>query len=226
VRPRIAILGGTGALGSALARRWARAGFPVIVASRSKDKALESAAALQSALANTSATSNAVARIEADALAEAAARAAIAVLAVPYSAHRATLESVRDALAGKVLVDTTVPLRPPKVGTVQLPPAGCAAVEAQQLLGPGVRVVSAFQNVAAAKLATDAPLECDVLVSGDDVAARDTVIGLVEAIGVKAWPAGPLANSAAAEALTSVIIQINRKFGVKGAGIRIVLGEA
>lgn len=226
MRPRIAILGGTGALGSALARRWARAGFPVIVASRSKDKALESAAALQSALANTSATSNAVARIEADALAEAAARAAIAVLAVPYSAHRATLESVRDALAGKVLVDTTVPLRPPKVGTVQLPPAGCAAVEAQQLLGPGVRVVSAFQNVAAAKLATDAPLECDVLVSGDDVAARDTVIGLVEAIGVKAWPAGPLANSAAAEALTSVIIQINRKFGVKGAGIRIVLGEA
>ncbi|MGB8328193.1 MAG: hypothetical protein WCE48_11515, partial [Steroidobacteraceae bacterium] len=144
---------------------------------------------------------------------------------VPYAAQRATLEAVKPALRGKILVDATVPLRPPKVGTVQLPAAGCAAVEAQALLGPEVRVVSAFQNIAAQKLFDDRAGESDVLVTGDDVAARDAVIGLVEAIGLKGWHAGPLANSAAAEALTSVLIQINRRYGAKGAGIRIVLGS-
>jgi 8-hydroxy-5-deazaflavin:NADPH oxidoreductase len=216
MKPVIAVLGGTGALGSGLARQWARHGYSVIIASRTPEKAVAAAAELRASLPTATVTG--------DGLAAAASRADIAVLAVPYAAHRETLEAVRDALGGKILIDTTVPLRPPKVGTVQLPAAGCAAVEAQQLLGNGVKVVSAFQNVAAAKLAADAAIECDVLVSGDDVAARDTVIALVEAIGVKAWPAGPLANSAAAEALTSVLIQINRKFGVKGAGLRIHLG--
>lgn len=217
MRPTIAVLGGTGALGSALAKRWAKVEYRVIIASRTRDRALTAAAALKAELPN--------AKIEGDALAPAAAQADIVVLAVPYAAHRETLEAVRSVLAGKLLVDTTVPLRPPKVGTVQLPPAGGAAVEAQQIVGSGVRVVSAFHNVAAAKLAAGGAVGCDVLVSGDDPAARDEVIDLVAAIGIKGWHAGPLANSAAAEALTSVLIQINRKYGVKGAGLRIVLGE-
>jgi hypothetical protein len=212
----IAILGGTGALGSGLARQYARRGHRVIIASRSREKAVAAADVLRAEVPS--------AQVEGDALAPAATRADVAILAVPYAAHRETLEAVREAVAGKILVDATVPLRPPKVGTVQLPAAGCAAVEAQQLLGAEVRVVSAFQNVAAAKLAADAPIECDVLVCADDKAARDSVIALVEAIGLRAWSAGPLANSAAAEALTSVLIQINRKHGVKSAGIRIHLG--
>lgn len=216
-RPCIAVLGGTGALGSGLAKQWARRGYPIIIGSRSREKALKAAEPLRAQLPG--------AHIEADELGPAAQRADIVALTVPYEAHHDTLQAIRGVLDGKILIDATVPLRPPKVGTVQLPAAGSAAVEAQQLLGPQVKVVSAFQNVAAAKLAADEIPQCDILVCGDDAAARDTVIGLVEVIGLKGWPAGPLANSAASEALTSVLIQINRKFGVKGAGLRIVLGS-
>ena len=216
-RPAIAVLGGTGALGSALAGQWARAGYPVIVASRSREKAVAAAAALRAQLPDAS--------VDADELGPAASRADIVVLAVPYAAQRATLEAVRHALPGKILIDTTVPLRPPKVGTVQLPAAGCAAVEAREIVGSDVRVCSAFHNVAAAKLGAGRAGECDVLVFGDDPAAREVVIALSKAMGVNAWHGGPLANSAAAEALTSVLIQINRQYRVKGAGLRIVLGE-
>jgi NADPH-dependent F420 reductase len=128
---------------------------------------------------------------------------------------------VRAALSGKILIDATVPLMPPNVGTVQLPEGGSAAVNAQKILGDDVIVVSAFQNVAAEKLKSDVDLECDVLVAGDKIAARQTVIDLVEDAGMRGWHAGPLANSAAAEALTSLIIQINRRYGIAGAGIRI-----
>ncbi len=213
--PHLAILGGTGALGGALALAWARRGFAVTLASRSVDKATAAAARIGALVP--------AARVDGDGLAAAAARADIALLAVPYAAHRETLEAVRAALAGKLLIDATVPLRPPKVATVQLPAAGSAAVEAQALLGPTVQVVAAFQNVAAAKLLEERAADCDVLVSGDDPLARERVIALVTALGLKGWHAGPLANSAAAEALTSVLIHINRRYQVKGAGLRIVL---
>jgi NADPH-dependent F420 reductase len=214
--PQLAILGGTGALGGALARAFALRGYAVTVASRDPAKAAAAAAALAQRVPG--------AALDGDGLANAAARAQIAILAVPYAAHRETLETVRAELAGKILIDATVPLRPPKVGTVQLPALGCAALEAQEVLGPAVRVVSAFQNIAAHKLLDDLASDCDVLVAGDDPAAREVVIALIEAIGLKGWHAGPLANSAAAEALTSVLIQINRRYGVKGSGLRIVLG--
>ena len=132
-----------------------------------------------------------------------------------------TLEASRAGLEGKILIDATVPLMPPKVGTVQLPEGGSAAVNAQKALGDGVTVVSAFQNVAADKLKSSADLECDVLVAGDKVAARQVVIDLVEDAGMRGWHVGPLANSAAAEAMTSLIIQVNRRYGIDGAGIRI-----
>ena len=128
---------------------------------------------------------------------------------------------MRAALSGKILIDATVPLIQPNVGTVQLPEGGSAAVNAQKILGDNVIVVSAFQNVPAEKLKTDVDLECDVLVAGDKIAARQTVIDLVEDASMWGWHAGPLANSAAAEPLTSLIIQINRRYGIAGAGIRI-----
>jgi 8-hydroxy-5-deazaflavin:NADPH oxidoreductase len=154
--------------------------------------------------------------------AEAAAAADIAILTVPFAHHRATLESVREAVQGKIFVDATVPLVPPKVMRVQLPPGGGAAVQAQQLLGENVRVVSAFQNVAAAHLQEGGDhAECDVLVCGNDPEARQAVVGLAEAMGLRAWHAGPIDNSAVAESLTSVLIFMNRFYKIKGAGMRI-----
>jgi NADPH-dependent F420 reductase len=202
----IAILGGTGDLGTGLARRWAKAGHRVIIGSRAAEKAQEAAALVQGAegMDNLSAAN----------------AAEIVAITVPYENQLRTLESVKEALAGKILIDTTVPLMPPKVGTVQMPEGGSASVNAQAMLGEAVTVVSAFQNVAADKLQSGEELDCDVLVAGDKVAARDVVIGLVEDAGLRGWHAGPLANSAAAEALTSVIIQINRRYKIT-AGIRI-----
>ena len=205
----IAILGGTGDLGTGLARRWAKAGHKVVIGSRTAEKAETAAADLKDF------------GVEGMENGAAAAGADIVAITVPYANQLATLEACKAGLEGKILIDATVPLMPPKVGTVQLPASGSAAVDAQAALGDGVIVVSAFQNVAAAKLQSDVALECDVLVAGDKVAARQTVIDLVEDAGMRGWHAGPLANSAAAEALTSLIIQINRRYGIDGAGIRI-----
>ena len=155
---------------------------------------------------------------------EAAAAADLVVLTVPFEHQLSTLSTVKSGLLGKILIDVTVPLLPPKVGTVQLPEAGSAAVQAQNFLGEETFVVSAFQNVGAMHLQEDHAIACDVLVSGNKKVARETVIKLVEAVGLKGWHAGPLANAAAAEALTSVLITINRHHGVEGSGI-VITGE-
>ena len=143
------------------------------------------------------------------------------VIAVPYSSHAATLDEIREAVQGKIVVDAVVPLVPPKVARVQLPQEGSAAQIAQARLGSGVRVVSAFHNIGAAKLQAGGAVDCDVLVCGDDRAAREAVMGLADALGTRGVDGGPLANSAAAEALTSVLIGINRRYKIDGAGIRI-----
>lgn len=214
---RIAILGGTGALGTGLVRRWTQAGHAVIIGSRTLEKAEAALAELKQVMAEWGATKLDVAAME---NLDAARAADIVVLTVPFAHQKSTLEHVRPALEGKILVDVTVPLMPPKVGTVQLPPEGSAGMAAQQLLGETVKVVSAFQNVAAHHLQEGHGIECDVLVCGNDKDARAEVIGLVEACGMRGFHAGPIANSAAAEALTSVIININRAFKCH-AGIRI-----
>ena len=152
---------------------------------------------------------------------DAATRADIVVLTVPFAHQVSTLEVVRPGLTGKILVDVTVPLTPPKVGTVQMPGRGSAAEMAQDAVGEEVQVVSAFQNVGAQHLREDHAIACDVLVTGNKRAARDKVIELVEATGLKGWHAGPLANAAAAEALTSVLITINRHHKIEGSGITI-----
>jgi hypothetical protein len=140
---------------------------------------------------------------------------------VPFGAQEATLADIAPHCAGKVVVDTTVPLVPPKVMRVQLPPEGSAAQRAQNQLGENVTVVSAFHNVAAHKLAADEDIECDVLVFGDDKPAREKVVQLADAMGLRAFHAGALGNSAAAEALTSILIFINKNYEAGDAGIRI-----
>ena len=198
----IAILGGTGQEGSALALRWAKAGHRVILGSRDAAKAAAAAERMKQALTG--------ADVSGGANREAAEAAEVVVLTVPYAAQRATVEQVREALTGKILVDTTVPLVPPKVARVQLPPEGSAVAAIQKLLGESVRVVSAFQNVSAHHLKDlTHEVDCDVLICGNDAGARDVVAGLAADIGLRAVHAGPIVNSAATEALTSLLISIN-----------------
>lgn len=214
---KIAILGGTGALGGGLALRWAAAGFDVIIGSRELARAEEAVVALRQTL-----KARGIADVSVTAMDNPGAAAAgdIAVLTVPYAHHEATLAAVAKALDGKILIDVTVPLMPPKVGTVQLPADDSAAVAAQRLLGENIRVVSAFQNVAAVHLQGEGRIECDILVCGNSKEACTEVIGLIEAAGMRGLYAGPLANSAATEALTSLLITINRAYKCH-AGIRI-----
>ena len=213
----IAILGGTGALGGGLARQWSRAGYRILIGSRTVEKGKSAAQALLDEIPDLNVTGheNLDASTQAD----------LVVLTVPFEHQISTLETVKPGLVGKILVDVTVPLIPPKVGTVQLPSAGSAGQQAQDFLGEEVQVVSAFQNVGAMHLQEDHAIACDVLVCGNKRTARDTVISLVESVGLKGWHAGPIANAAAAEALTSVLITINRHHGVEGSGI-VITGES
>jgi 8-hydroxy-5-deazaflavin:NADPH oxidoreductase len=205
---KIAIIGGTGHLGSALAWRLARAGRDVIIGSRTQDSAAAKAAELGHGLTGM-------------ANADAAATADLVIVTVPFAAQAATQEDIKPHVAGKIVVDTTVPLVPPKVMRVQLPPEGSAAAKAAAILGDEVRVVSAFHNVAAHKLAQDVDVACDILVFGDEKAARAEVVALADAIGLRGIHAGALVNAAAAEAMTSLLIFINKNYQVDGAGIRI-----
>ena len=210
----IAVLGGTGAEGSGLAFRWALAGHDVIVGSRSADKAFAAAAELNALLAGRG-------NVRGAANLDAAREAEVVVLTVPFGAQRATAEDVRDALAGKILVDVTVPLAPP-VDRVKLPDGESAVLALQRALGQDVKVVSAFQNVSATHLKDPShEVDCDVLVCADDRAARDSVIALANDAGLRGIHAGALANSAAAEAMTSVLIAINKHYKVKASGVRI-----
>jgi len=214
--PTVAIAGGTGHLGAAIARRLAQAGWRVIVGSRDAARAQAAAERLSQSLGTP---------IPAAANRQAAAEASIVIVTVPFASQASVLLDIRASVQGKIVVDTTVPLVPPRVMRVQLPPEGAAALIAQKILGEGVSVVSAFHNVAADRLATDEDVDCDVLVFGDSKDARQQVVQLVEACRLRAWHAGPLASSAAAEALTSVLIFVNKHHGIDGAGIRIT-GQA
>lgn len=210
----IGIIGGTGKEGKGLAYRWAKAGYLVIIGSRVKEKALNAVAELKARLGED-------AQIEGMTNQEAAQKADIVVLTVPYSAHQETLLSIKDQVQGKIFIDVTVPLIPPKVTRVHIPPAGSAAQESQNILGSDVQVVSAFQNISYEHLLNDDDVDCDVLVCGGTRASRAEVIKLVEAAGLTGWDAGPIENSIVAEGLTSILIGINKQYGVESAGIRI-----
>lgn len=210
----IAVLGGTGKEGNGLALRWAHKGHRVILGSRSADKAHEAAIAMNTALGTD--------RVSGAANAQAAAKADIVVFAVPFAAQQSTAADAREGLSGKILIDVTVPLVPPKVGRVQLPNGGSAVEALQAMLGGEVRVVSAFQNISSHHLTRlDEEVDCDVLVCADESADAETVVELAREIGLRAWNAGPLANSIVSEGLTSVLITLNRRYKVPGSGIRI-----
>jgi NADPH-dependent F420 reductase len=211
---RIAVLGGTGKEGKGLAYRWAKAGYPVIIGSRSNEKAEKAAADISDLLGGeytVSGQDNSSAAQQAD----------IVVLTVPYVAHRATLEGLKVALRGKLLVDVTVPLVPSKITKVQMPLAGSATQEAHEILGEDVQVCAAFQTISYKHLINEGDAICDVLVTGTSLEARAETIKLVETAGLNGWDAGPIENSVVVEGLASVLININKKYGSTQAGFQI-----
>lgn len=210
--PTIAILGGTGNEGPGLALRWAKHGYPVIIGSRKTEKAQATATELNDILEIDS-----IRGLENSA---AARQADICILTVVYTAHQTALAGLKDVLKGKILVDATarVDFRDPKP-----PPPPSAARIAQDLLGDEVQVVAAFQSIPASKLRKDIdkPLGEDVLICSDDLAAALEVIRLAESLGMRALYAGGLDNAIVLEGLTSVLIDLNKHYGIRTASIQI-----
>jgi NADPH-dependent F420 reductase len=211
---RIAIVGGTGKEGKGLAYRWAKAGYHVIIGSRDPAKAEETSNELNKLLSSKNVTGldNKQAVKEGQ----------IVVLTIPYSVHKEIINYLKDILVGKLIIDVTVPLNPPKVAKVQMPSAGSAAQEAQLILGSNSQLAAAFHNISYENLITDEQdCDCDVLVTGTSKEARQVTLDLVRAAGFYGWDAGPIENSVVLEGLTSVLIGINRAYGSSHAGIRI-----
>jgi len=213
--PIIAIMGGTGNQGYGLALRWAKAGYKIFIGSRDQKKAMLSAEKINELVPP-------VTPVIGSDNGEAADLSNIAILAVPASAQVSVADEIRDKIKGKILIDVTVPLVPPKILRVQLPQNGSAVAKLQSHLGDEIQVVSAFQNIAAHHLQDiEHEIDCDVLVCGNKKYAREEAIKLVTAAGMRGWHAGPIDNSAAAEAMTSLLLFINKHYGIDGAGIRI-----
>jgi len=212
---KIAVLGGTGKEGKGLAYRWAKAGLEVAIGSRNIEKAQSAADELNQKI------NDPALRIKGLENEEAARWCDLAVLTVPFSAHLTMLESLKEELQNKILIDVTVPLVPPKVSKVQMPAAGSAAQEAQAFLGEATQVVIAFQNISYERLLNDEEVDCDVIVCGTGKEARKTVIELVEKAGMKGWDGGVIENSVVIEGMTSILIGLNKQFEGRAAGIRI-----
>lgn len=208
----IAVIGGSGRHGSGLAARWARAGARVIIGSRQAAKGTEAAERIRRLIGkgDITAASNRAAAESAE----------VIVLAIPYAAQADILGDIGEAARGKVVVDTSVPLRrgaPPELEVVS---AGSAAAQAQVSL-PGARVVAAFHTVSDHLLRRlDEPVEADVLICGDDPEAKRVVIGLVEALGARPLDVGTLAQAATLERLAALIIGLNTRYGRKAIGVR------
>lgn len=213
---KIAIIGGTGKEGKGLAYRWAKAGYEILIGSRQIEKALFAAEEVRVLLG----TGNG--KVKGEENLEAAKEGDIVVLTVPYEFHIQMLNQIKSALLGKILIDVTVPLVPPKVTKVQMPAAGSVAQEAKSIVDESTEVVTAFQNISYERLLSSKDIGCDVLVCGSSKEARKTVIELVQKARMIGFDAGPIENSVVVEGLTSILIGINKEFGVKTAGIKIV----
>ncbi len=212
-KKRIGIIGGTGKEGQGLAYKWGKAGFDILIGSRTLEKAQLAAATVNQLIGQDAAigTTNS----------DAVAKADVCVLTVPFSVHKEMLYQLKNDLMNKVLIDVTVPLVPPRISVFQPPEAGSALMEAVQILDESTEVVDAFQNISYENLLSDKEIECDVLVCGSNREVRQQVIDIIEAGGMTAWDAGPKENAVVVEGMTSVLLGINKKYGSKSSGIRL-----
>jgi 8-hydroxy-5-deazaflavin:NADPH oxidoreductase len=210
----LAIIGGTGKEGKGLAYCWAKAGYQILIGSRQVEKA-------QAAVEEVMGKLDRKADVTGMTNVEAALKADLVVITVPFTAHRETLLGLKSSLQGKIVIDVTVPLVPPRVTRVQMPPAGSASLEAQEILGEAVQVATAFQNISHENLFEGREVDCDVLVCANSKSVRKTVVELVQAAGLSGFDAGPLANSVVVEGLTSILIGFNIQYGVQSSGIRV-----
>jgi NADPH-dependent F420 reductase len=212
---KIAIIGGTGKEGRGLAFRWAKAGHEVVIGSRQSEKAIVAADVINDLLTGD------VNRVVGLENIQAAEWSEVIVLTVPFTAHVDMLTLLKDVVADKIFIDVTVPIVPPKVTVVQMPEAGSAGKEAMKILGPEAKVAIAFQNISYERLITEENIDCDVLVCGNGKDTRTVVLELVKDAGMAGWDAGPMANAMVVEGLTSILININKNYGGRTAGIRI-----
>ncbi len=214
---KIAIIGGTGPQGQGLALRFAMAGVPVALGSRDGARGAEIAAELNGKIGG-----DLIVGLEnSAAVAEAA---EIVILAVPFSAHNATLEGLKADLKGKILVDIVVPLSPDDPKLVEMPPEGSATEAAQALLGPDIPVVGALHNVSAHTLNhLESHINCDILVCGNKLEPRKKVMALISRLGVTAYNAGGAQAARCIEALTPILIRLNISKAVPftNAGLKI-----
>jgi NADPH-dependent F420 reductase len=209
---RICVIGGTGREGRGLAVRWAKAGHSVVIGSRDAARAKERADELSAEHA---------VKVDGGENGWACEGADVVLLSVPYTGHAETITGLKEKLAGKIVIDITVPLKPPKVFEVNPPAGQAAALEAQSILGPTTKVVATLHHVSSAHLAEpEAEIECDVLVCADDEEARKTVIGLIADLKLRGLDAGPLRNAIALESMTPVLLYLNKKYKTAGVGVR------
>ncbi len=206
----IAIVGGTGNLGAALALRLAAPGVRVIIGSREREKAKTVVESLQGKTPRG--------RIDGENNQDAVKEAEFVVIAVPYEGHAKMIADLKGQLGGKTIINAVVPLQK---GRPFVPPAGSALLEAQTILGDEAPVVGALHNISALDLQdVHAPLG-DVLVCGDNEAAKQRVMEIIRLIGAKPFDAGPAANAYVIEGITGVLIHLNRKYKSKHASVKI-----
>ena len=214
LKPTIGIIGGTGKEGKGLAYRWAKSGYKIIIGSRQLEKAENAAREVKIIIGENA---NVCGKVNTDTANE----ADVIVLTVPFSGHQEMLNQLKPHIQGKILIDVTVPLVPPQVTKVQMPEAGSATLESKRILGEGVQVLAAFQNISYENLLDTEEVDCDILVCGGNKESRETVLILVQNAGLTGWDAGPIENSVVLEGFTSILIGINKKYGSKSAGIKI-----
>jgi NADPH-dependent F420 reductase len=209
---KIAIVGGTGKEGHGMAVRWLRAGHTVRIGSRDTSRAQAKAVELRNLTGGDAHGSDNLTAVG---------DAQVVMLSIPYGAHSETVVQLKAALAGKVVVDITVPLSPPHVRRVTLPTGNSAALEAQAILGDSASVVAALHHVSSAHLASDHAIDCDVFVCSNDERAIDLMMPLVRDLSMRGIHAGVLQNSIALESLTPVLLHINKHYRNLGVGIRV-----
>ena len=214
---KIGIIGGSGSLGFALSNRLIKESFKVMIGSRSPEKVISKIGEINKDLD--------VQNLKVQGIGQTARESELIFLTVPFLAHHKTVLEIKPFVQGKIVVDTTVPLVPPKVARVQLPDSGCVARMTQEILGNDVHVVSALHNVAATELAKSQTTDVEVMVFGNNKEARETVIQLISKISLKGWHCGSIDNAVVAESLTPVLIFMNKFYNFNGSGIKIVDGR-